>query len=226
MEENGALSTGGGSRPIPDPTVLTAALVDKATSALREILEARISGDREVITTRLAGMDEAIKLLQTILDRRSGETDVKIGHLQALHEEKFRGLEVRILERDDNVTQAKADAKVGIDAALASAEKLVGQSNDSFKELFEKAERSTEKLLDKQDENQKNSAGALEDKIAGLKERLDRIEGAAVAVVSQRADTVATTTMDRGSNSFLLAVFVAGISLLGLIALLIRDFAR
>lgn len=203
------------SRPVPDPTALTADLVDKAVKGLREILETRMNGvDREIIE------------LQTSVRLRPHEIEVQITHLKDLHDEKFKGIETRISERDDLRKQAATDAKVGIDAALASAEKLVKASNDSFALSVDKSERATNELLKQQAENQKNTSIALDDKIVGLKERLDRIEGAAVGAISAKTDIGAAATGHRGDNTFMLSLFVAGISLAGLVLLLIRDFAK
>jgi hypothetical protein len=64
----------------------------------------------------------------------------------------------------------------------------VAASNESFALSVDKSERATNKLLDQQADNQKTTAGALEDKITGLKERLDRIEGAAVGTITAKSD--------------------------------------
>ena len=89
-----------GSRPVPDPTTLTTQALDKALLGLEKLIEARLNA-----------MDGATKLLQARADKVPSEVDTKVGHLQALHEEKFRSIALQFQEWDKRSAQILADSK-------------------------------------------------------------------------------------------------------------------
>jgi hypothetical protein len=101
-----------GSVPVPDPTVLTTQQLLREIFSVRELLEAR-----------LTGMDKAITLLQTGMDRSPSTTE-----LYAKYEEKFKAIQIQFNERDTRVDQTARDSKLAIDAALQAAKEAVGKS--------------------------------------------------------------------------------------------------
>ena len=64
--------------PSPDPSSLTTEQLYRALSA-----------EREIISARLGGIDRVIVAIETRLSHLSAERKDEIGHLQALHDEKF-----------------------------------------------------------------------------------------------------------------------------------------
>ena len=142
--ERPALYSGGGSRPVPDPTELTATLVNVAIGNLREILEKEIDGNRRTLEARLNGNDKAIELLQTQqtksvdtlqaqIDARPAEIDARIKHLQDLFDERFktvgvefRGIQVQFDERDTRVKESATATATAVAAALQAAKEAVG----------------------------------------------------------------------------------------------------
>jgi hypothetical protein len=172
QSQSGMLNNGG-SRPVPDPTILTTQLVDRGIAGLREILESKAQGDKKELEARLDGMDRAINLFQKIFDRIPGDIDTKVNALEAVYQEKYRsieakfgGVQTQFAERDTRVEQARAgvenalittarDSKLAIDAALQAAEKAVGKS-----------ETATIKQID-----------ALGQRFDDMKGRLDKLEG-------------------------------------------------
>jgi len=193
----------GGDRnvPVPDPTRLTTQLVDRALAAFREVME-----------TRLAGMDLATKLATSDIDKlssRASESDQHIRddmdrQLEALREfllehinrvsdvasEKFSGIDTRFMERDARTAQAADESRISLDAALAAAKEAVSEQNKANTLAIGKSEAATQKQIDAMAAQMNTQNKALEDKIADLKGRADRAPGemAAVSKVDTRLD--------------------------------------
>lgn len=227
--------SGPGSRPVPDPTLLTTEQTDRAIAAVREIFNAQLEGQQNVFETRLDGMDEAIKLLQTILDRVPDQMDTKVEHLGEVvretfqvHLEKFAGVEKQFNERDTRSERESRDNKVAVDAAFAAQKEAASEQNKSNTLAIDKSERATAETLNKQADLFKSttdalssqistSASALSDNIVDLKERMTRVESQvtasatalATALASQRTqigDRQSEQTVRQGSNSYALAI--------------------
>jgi hypothetical protein len=171
------LHTGAGSTPVPDPTVLTTAALAQAIAALREILEARMEGQKEVFETRLNGMDRAIALVQDSADRLPLHMETKVRNLERLHEEKFASVQTQFRERDTRAEQTQKDSKVAVDAALQAAKEAVGEQNKSSSLAISKSEAATTKQIDQLVVLITSSNKALDEKINDVKERVTRTEG-------------------------------------------------
>ena len=188
--ENKLSPTDGGSRPVPDPTVLTTAQLNRESAALREILESEIKGQKEVFEARFDGMDKAIKLLQQIADRNPAEMDSRVSHLERLHSEKFASIQTQFTERDTRTEQTQRDSKVAVDAALQAAKEAVGKQQEGGDKAIAKSEAATIKQLDQIQLLIKTSVEGLDSKIADVKERLTRLEsedkGKQAAVTTQQ----------------------------------------
>ena len=228
------LYRGTGTRPIPDPTVLTTEQLnraiagvdhdvsliraqiltsrewlidrmDRALLSLREVLEGKTSGDREVLEARIDGMDEAVKLLQTIADRVPGLMDQKIGDLHtlisehfrtvdqrfALQDEKFASVQTQFTERDTRSERESRDNKVAVDAAFAAQKEAASKQDDSNQKAIEKSERATAETLAKQGDLGKSTTDALAANISDLKERATRIEGQLASITANIGEATA-----------------------------------
>jgi hypothetical protein len=138
------------SRPVPDPTALTDAAIDRAVECLKE-----------VVTIRLDAMDKAIALLQGAADRSPS-----IKEVDGQNTEKFKAVTEKfelLGKQTDKIAELNQKA---IDAALQAAEKAVGKQNEAGNAAIKKSEDSTNKTLD-----------MLNEKINDIKERFDRGEG-------------------------------------------------
>jgi hypothetical protein len=168
------------STPNPDPTVLTTA------SLLREITSLK-----ELVFTRLDGMDRAVTLVPQ-------ETDKQISHLKELHDSRFTELQDRMQsirtaletkiddrsssvqlqfrERDIRTDQTSRDNKVAVDAALQAAKELVGEQNRSSTLAISKSESSVAKQIEQIETLIKTGNKAVDDKFADAKDRITRLE--------------------------------------------------
>ena len=189
------MSGPGDSRPVPDPTLLT------TQQLLREM-----SNLREVIFTRLDAMDKAMDLFRENITRVPTDVDKQVGHLKALHEEKFMGVQKQFEERDTRTDQTSRDSKVAIDAALQAAKEAVGQQTQASDRAIAKSETATSKQLDQLAVQIQTETKALDGKITDLKERLTLMEGRGSGVQASWAVAVAVIGMLMGVGGLILAL--------------------
>jgi tetrahydromethanopterin S-methyltransferase subunit F len=169
-----------GLRPIPDPTVLTTAALAREVTSLKEL-----------IFTRLDGMDKAVELFNENITRVPTDTDKQILHLKEfhgetfkiyderfkVHTEKFSAIEGQFSERDVRTQQVAELNQKAIDAALQAAKEAVGKQNDSFTSATSKQEAAFTKQIDQMGTLIQTTTGAINDKIDDIKSRLTIIEG-------------------------------------------------
>jgi hypothetical protein len=185
--------------PVPDPTVLTTQLVDRALAAYREVVE-----------VRLGAMDEATHLLASELTLARQKVDASDARsrddrdraLKALREvlsgdiknvsdvtlEKFNAVDTRFLERDTRTQQAADESRISLDAALAAAKEAVSEQNKANTEAIRKSELATQKQIDSLVALWTTGNKSVEDKIDDLKTRIGRMEAYATGSHDTRTD--------------------------------------
>jgi len=186
--DNYSRQPGDRNLPVPDPTRLTTQLVDRALSSYREVVE-----------TRLSGMDQATKLVAADIARIAAITESSTAHLREdvdrqiagqreyviayvdrvadVSGEKFTAIDTRFLERDTRTEQAAQESRISLDAALAAAKEAVSEQNKANTLAIDKSGTAIQKQLDAMQALMATSNRSLEDKISDLKTRLDRGEG-------------------------------------------------
>jgi len=209
------LYAGDGSTPIPDPTALTTAALNREIYALREILEMRIDGQQKVFEARLAGMDKAIELLQNIADRLPVSMDSKVANLRLLHEEKFLSIQTQFVERDTRSERESKDNKVAVDAALQAAKEAVGKQQESGDKAIAKSEAATIKQIDQINTSIGASNKTLDDKIDDVKERITRLES------EDRGHQTAVTTQQTSNMNLVSVIGLVVGALIGIGGLLV-----
>jgi hypothetical protein len=140
----------------PDPTPRTTQQVLRENFWLRELLE-----------TRLLGMDKALQLLQAFADRTPTTMDVQ-NQVQQLREvvmAKFQNVDSRFTQKERELT-----------AAFQSQEKQAIATNSSVDRANTKMEDGFTKQLDGLRLSGSADKRALEDKIDDMKSRLTIIE--------------------------------------------------
>ncbi len=177
MSDDQNMQRNEGRLPIPDPTPMTTAQLKDALASLREVLETKIEGLRDLFLTRLDGMDKAVELLQDKASLQPGAVDAKINNLRTLHEEKFSSIETQFKERDTRTEQAAGAVKIAVDAALQAQKEAVGEQNKSSALAIAKSEAATTKQIDQQGVLIATATKALDDKITDIKERLAQMGG-------------------------------------------------
>ena len=191
-----------GSMPVPDPTKLTTDAVNAATTQWRRDL----ANVREIIETRLDGMDRAILLRLAEINAAPVTFRREIDHLTDVSRERFDGVDrqftaereyitrlianvsdvadqkftavnTRFDERDTRTAQAADESRISLDAALAAAKEAVSEQNKANTLAIGKSELATQKQIDALSTLMTTSASALDEKITDVKSRLDRSEG-------------------------------------------------
>src|ERR1700680_4547409 len=145
------------STPRPDPTERTTEQLLQAVAASREIIE-----------TRLGGMDEAVVLLRTQTDKLPAYVTREVDKLQELVEaklllqqEKFKSISQEFALRDANLDKALTAAK-----ELVSVQQISNdRANQKMEAGFEKRIEGTSDVIAKTSEN-------LSDKISSGNDRM------------------------------------------------------
>jgi hypothetical protein len=148
-----------------DPSLLTTQQLWREISALKELLESKIEG-----------LETAIKVAHEDLVRVPTEVQKQVGSLKELHDEKFKGIEERFKERDSR-TQVVAELnQKAIDAALQAAKEIVGVQTQASNDAIAKSEAATTKQIDAQGILINATEKTLDDKIGAVKETVTIIE--------------------------------------------------
>lgn len=130
--------------PVPDPSTLTRVEVNAAKEDLRR----EMRSDREYILGEIRRVNDV--------------TD-----------QKFDSVDQRFLERDARTATAAQENRISLDAALSAAKEAVSEQNKANAQAIAKSELATQKQIDSQGTLMSSSFGAMNDKIADLKTRLD-----------------------------------------------------
>jgi uncharacterized phage infection (PIP) family protein YhgE len=128
----GPVTESTGRVPVPDPTERTIQTLQREIATAREFADMQSSALKTVLETRLDGMDKAIAIQASNLGKYPQERHEMIGHLQALHEEKFKSVDMQLIEKDKRIDQTTRDGKFAVDAALQAAKEAAGKSEQNF----------------------------------------------------------------------------------------------
>jgi hypothetical protein len=183
------------TRPIPDPTVLTTQQLLRELAALREI-----------IFTRLDAMDRATELLantvnrtptvvqsaatsmREVYDERFSSVQQQLGDRGHTYDERFSSIQQQFSERDVRTEQAATASASALAAALQAAKEAVFEQAQAAAKAAEKTELSFTKQIDQIQLQIKTIGDGFSDRIAELKERIDRGEGSEAGASGTRTE--------------------------------------
>jgi hypothetical protein len=184
---------------VPGAPYLTTEELRRDVSALREILQARLDG-----------MDRATVVLSDSVNRTPTAIQTAISHLKELHDERFSSIGLQFLERDVRATQAATASAQALAAALQAAKEAVFEQAQAAAKAAEKTELSFTKQIDQIQLQITTVAEGFGDRIAELKERIDRGEGSATGASELRTER----RLDAGQVLQLLALVALAVGLL------------
>ena len=139
MTDDSPMGRNGGSRPVPDPTVLT----DRAIDRLKDQLEQYIDGKVDVLVMRIDGIDEATKLRLAGVEGIPGQIREAVTSLELLHSEKFNSIQTQFKERDIRSEREARDNKVAVDAAFAAQKEAAAKQDEANQKAIDKSEKAT-----------------------------------------------------------------------------------
>ena len=164
-------------KPDPDPTTRTVDLLNQSVEEIRRDMGVRA----EIRQREHAALQE---LIETQLSAISG-----------LVEEKFKGITLQFAERDTRTVQAAETSQKALDAALLAAAALVNQQNDANATAATVQTLSFTKQIDQIIVLTERSQKAFDDRLAELKERIDRGDGNTSGSKSTQAQLIAVATV-------------------------------
>jgi anthranilate/para-aminobenzoate synthase component I len=112
------------------------------------------------------------------MDNRATTYDVRFGSIQQ-----------QFIERDVRTEQAATASASALAAALQAAKEAVFEQAQAAAKAAEKTELSTTKQIDQIQLQIKTISDSFADRIAELKERIDRGEGQSAGATGQRTET-------------------------------------
>jgi hypothetical protein len=224
---------GGTLVPVPDPTVLTTAQLDRAV----QFLEGNIRALETRFMDRFAALDREREILRLEFTRVPTMVIEQVEHLKdylteaiAKHsdvtDEKFASVNRQFIERDVRTEQAAIATKIAVDAALQAQKEAAGAQNESNAAAITKSEAATVKQIDGIMALLNSNMTATNDKIADLKGRLDRGEGG-TATTDRAIDVAQGAHQNQAmNNSNVIAFFAAGIATIAMIGFIISLFVH
>jgi len=190
----------GGTRPVPDPTILTTQALEREVGNIKERLDdfkdqldRRHVADREfvkaqldVVDTRLNGIDTATDLRLRGIIEIPDQIDEKVANLGSIVDEKFTSIDNQFKERDTRSERESRDNKVAVDAAFAAQKEAAAKQDEGNQKSIDKSEKSTQDTINKLSEKVDTQIKSLGDKIDDIKDRVNRIESQKEGVQQQR----------------------------------------
>ena len=160
-------------KPDPDPTSRTVDLLNQSVEEIRRDIGVRTTiREREHATLQ--------ELIET-----------KIKGIEDISEEKFAGITLQFKERDTRTVQAAETSQKALDAALLAAAALVNQQNEANATAATVQTLSFTKQIDQIIVLTERSQKAFDDRLAELKERIDRGDGNTSGSKSTQAQLIA-----------------------------------
>ncbi len=202
--------SGYGWTPIPDPTVLTSTLVEKA----REDIRREIDFVRQILTQRLDKMDEANALVQedrTTLPHKlemalNGYRYVVDQQLQVMAE-KFAAINIQFHERDGRVA-----------AAFQGQRDMTAAQNANIAQSLARIESQAQRQIEQLVVLLQTTTAGISDKVDDLKQRLTLIEGRTAGITAAGTNQLATQQVAQGASGNILALIAVVVAVLAIIA--------
>jgi len=220
--------------PVYDPSPQTIEAFQRELDSLHRELELRatvrvqgLDSLKEVLETRLDGIDRATELLSATINRTPTEITKEITHLKSILDERLRSVDARFVEadrltvtqfseRDVRTEQASQSSSQALAAALQAAKELVGAQGEASAAAAVKAEVSTAKQIDQLVVIISTLEKSINDRITELKERIDRGEGTTTGARDTRVDNRAGTSLMVAILGTFLVVASIGVSIAAL----------
>jgi hypothetical protein len=209
------------NRNKPDPTVLTTQAQEKATIALRELIDTKIKAIQDEIDRLKAGGDYTDQRLLKRIDEVPALIDTSLTHLQKLVEEKFKGVDQQFAGRDVALAAALLAQKTSVDeqnkANAASSAKQEGAITKQI-EGIQAYNTANSKGTDDKIESLKtllaSQAKSSDDKVNDIRKTVDDLRVALTTNLADLRSTAAAASARGEGQSQVWIYLIAGGSLL------------
>jgi flagellar biosynthesis regulator FlaF len=138
-----------GSRPVPDPTLLTA----QALASLREEMS-------KWIELRFADVQKQVDRNQLRLDQIPDALSKALGEAEKLTAEKFKGLADQQVQRDNNLALALTAAQKSVSDTNLSTAEAARKAENTFKDQISATQKIIDGLNDRVTRIESASSGA------------------------------------------------------------------
>jgi len=228
--------------PNPDPTQLTAIMIDDAKEQLRrELLYQRegvlslIHSTRQIIEARIDATDKATELLQTIQDRLPDRISDAVRDMHRLIEqqfettnerfttmlERFASIQTQFAERDVRTDKSETNVNLAIAAALSAQKEMAALQNVNIAQALARIEATAQKQIEQVVTLGQATSAGVDSKINDLKERLSLIEGRTAGITAATTTQQAAVTTQQGTSGNIIAVIAIVVgALMGLAGVL------
>ena len=214
-DEHRPYQTGNTWTPVPDPTILTGALVDRLQESMRREIDFRL----QIINTRLDAIDTATRLMQDWRETLPGRLDDAMSCYKDVVNQRFKTTEERFhlvevqfqnvqsqfLERDTRSDMMAQSGEKNIASALAAAKELVSAQNIASANAIDTNGRDTDKRIDTTVQLLQSTTAALDERIAALTEQ------AKTSMTRQEVEQLFRTVMDKLDGPTGLAMRLEGV---------------
>jgi uncharacterized integral membrane protein len=153
-----------GWAPVPDPTVLTTEALQREIGALKDLMEQRIIGLRELVESQIAAT----------VSVREGQLDSILGRIDLVETQRV---------------EQKADTKAAVDAALTAQKEAVKEQTTASERAIAKSEAATTKSIEQLASTFQTAFDGQRRDIDDLKERVGTYEARRGGAEGQRAST-------------------------------------
>jgi len=194
-------SGGDGSRPVPDPTVLTTDAVNQAVVISKDYTD----GKTAVIDERIRGIDKATELLNQEVNRVPSKLTQAIENVEKVMDTRFESISQQFKERDIRAEREARDNKVAVDAAFAAQKEAAAKQDEANAKAIDKSEKATAETIKT---NQELSKATTD----GLVKGLDEVKLAVTRLETSKLSARESTVDHRASTGAVVAYIVAAVS--------------
>jgi hypothetical protein len=209
-----ASSSSGGSRPVPDPTVLTTDAVNQAIAVTKDYTDGKIA----VLEERLRGIDKATTLLNEEVNRVPSKLTLAVEQVYVVTGEKFASVDKQFKERDIRAEREARDNKVAVDAAFAAQKEAAAKQDEANAKAIDKSEKATAETI-------KTNQDATIQRLAELTKSQDEMKIALSRLETSKLNATESRTEQRASTGAVTGyIFGAVASVVAVAALLVTIY--
>jgi len=159
-------------RPIPDPTELTTAAVDRSEKTMKEWITSQLA----IRDERLSAIDSATNLRLDALHAVPMRIAEELAHEREISDEKFKSVAQQFTERDTRIAETSNLNKIALDAAFAAQKEAAAKEGDANQKAIDKSERAVSERIEKDAALSAANNSALSDKLDDQKDRITALD--------------------------------------------------